>query len=408
MQNLIKLSFLSIILIMTACQKEPIPPQDDNVTTDCDGDNCLDLVRAINQFGFGVMDKLDEDTPGENVIISPLSISTALTMTYNGADGQTKTQMQEALEFQNFDLNVLNSEYKGLFKYLTNLDDEISLDIANAIFHREGYAIEQDFLDTNADYFDSEIQALDFKDDASVGIINDWVKDNTNDKIPEILEVIPDETLMYLINAIYFKAGWRTPFDPEVTNDLPFRLADGSSITVPTMFADKMVPFLQHEKFSAIDLAYADSIYSMTLMLPNSGFDVADVVDELNVQNWEEWMASFQPLNMHIYLPKFKVEYEKSLRESLTALGMEDAFKAGVADFSKIAAGDLYITEVKHKTFLEVDEKGAEAAAVTSVGVGVTSLPPSFNVSKPFLLVIRENTKNTVLFSGKIMNPLEE
>ena len=263
----------------------------------------------------------------------------------------------------------------------------------------------------NTEFFSSEVKGLDFKDPQSKDVINAWVSNKTNDLIKTIVDEIPPQMVMYLINATYFKGAWKDPFDPDRTFDNPFFLNDNSQEMVKMMNHGQFeLPYFETAQFQAVDLAYGDSIFSMTLLLPKETSSINELIDELTLANWEEWIALFQDEDIFFSMPKFKVEYEKPLNQVLKDLGMQVAFTKGVADFTKInPGGNLYIDQVMHKSFIEVNEEGTEAAAVTSVGVGTTSVPviPYFTANRPFLYVIRENKTNSILFIGKMMNPNE-
>ena len=407
---LILLGIITSILF-SQCKTEELP--DNNLLSfDCENTDGCALVEANNQFGFNLFKALHDEKPEENIFISPLSISTALSMVLNGADGETKSQMQEVLNTANLDLESVNQAYKYLLGILPDLDPLVQMDIANSIWYDEGYPVHDDFLNTNTTYFDSEVLPSDFKDPATVGLINSWVDDKTQGKITSVLDNIPPDVIMYLINAIYFKGDWLYTFDEEQTIEMNFNLPNGQQSPVDMMGFDGSTntAYFENDLFQAVDLPYGDSIYSMTLLLPKETVGMNTLVDNLSIENWVDWMASFENNEVYLKVPKFKLEYKKELKGILSDLGMEDAFTQK-ADLSKIGPGALIISKVLHKSFLEVNEQGTEAAAVTVIGIENTSTnpdqPPVVFFNKPFLLVIRENVSNSVLFMGQIENPTE-
>lgn len=406
-------AFFFSLLLFTQCQEaDPILPPEPPIVVNysCDEQpNACDLIESNNKFGFNIFKKLHEDAPEQNIFMSPISISTALAMTLNGADGQTKTEMHNTMELANLELEEVNEAFQYVLTALPELDNGTELKFANSIWHDLDFTAYADFLDVNTNFYDSEVNGLDFKDPNSVDVINNWASDNTNGLIDEILTQIPGGAVMYLINAIYFKGAWRFPFDPEHTADAEFFVTPDQSVPIERMSfgAEVTFPYLENELFQAVDLPYGDSIFSMSVFLPKANSSLDDIVNSLEAETYNDWVNSFASRRMNFFMPKFKMEYEKKLNDILKSLGMVDAFDGGRADFSKLGPGGLYISMVKHDAFVEVNEEGTEAAAVTTVEVSETSVGLFIDLNRPFLFVIRENKTNSVLFMGKMMNPSE-
>jgi len=362
------------------------------------------IVSADNNFGLKLFKNLNSDEPDKNLFISPLSISMAFGMALNGADGDTYEALKNTLELNGLTEAEINESYRDLIDLLINLDEEVIFNIANSIWYRDTFSVEQLFLDTNTEYFDAEIQGLDFSDPASKDVVNGWVADKTEGLIKKILENdIPADVVMYLINAIYFKGIWTIEFDKNNTSDESFYNYDNSVSSVPLMFQSEEFLYTETDQFQAVDLMYGDSLFSMTILLPKDGNDVNDIVAALD----ENILSNqFYGTEVDLHLPRFELEWKKELNDVLKAMGMEIAFAEGLADFSRINPNsDLFISEVLHKTFIKVDEEGTEAAAVTSIGISLTSLPQTveFRVDKPFIFMIREHHSNTILFIGKVL-----
>ncbi len=368
-----------------------------------------DLIAADNSFAFKLFEEINEQEGDKNIFISPLSVAMALGMTYNGAAGTTQQAMQDVLELQGMDLQEVNESYRSLIDLLRNLDPRVEFTLANSIWYRNTMTFEQDFLDLNRDYFDAEVEAIDFTDPSASQTINGWVDEKTNGRIPEIVpQTIPTYIVMYLINAIYFKADWTHQFDKSRTSDAPFRLIDGSEVTVDMMEHGGEIPvrYLWNQDLMALELSYGGDAYVMTILLPYELGNINDLLGSLTQENWSAWLDELYDGEVHVRLPKFTLEYEIKLNDVLTALGMGVAFSPGVADFTNMyTPGGLYIDEVKHKTFVKVDEEGTEAAAATSVGIGLTSAPPMFVIDRPFVFVLREKLSGTILFMGKVVDP---
>lgn len=405
-------TFLFILLVgstLTGCNEpiDAVGPDPDDIALSAQQQRIID---SDNQFGLKLFQRLSEDEGEANLFISPLSVSMALGMTLNGAEGDTRAAMEETLDLAGLSAEEINVSYQALTALLVELDPDVLFEVANSIWYREGFSVEQTFLDQNTTYFDAVVQALNFDQPEAANTINQWVEDKTHGKIEKIIEgTIDPMTVMYLINAIYFNGDWTYPFDEEATHDGSFILSDGSTATVPMMQMRKTTfPFFENETFKAIDVPYGDSLFSMTLFVPNDGQSLDALVPQLDQTQWDTWVTQFQPKKLDFFeMPKFKLEYEVPLKDALSALGMEIAFDPQDANFDGINPdrSDLHISQVKHKTFIEVDEKGTEAAAVTSVEIEVTSLGPSLRIDRPFVFAIRERVTGTILFIGKVVDP---
>jgi serpin B len=369
------------------------------------------VAASADRFGLNLMKSVNETQSDSNVFISPLSVSMALGMTLNGANSTTYEAMQSTLELNGLSQEQINETYKSLIKLLTQIDPKVIFNIANSIWYRQGWNFEQEFIDVNKKYFNSLVQSLDFSDPAAPDIINDWVYNNTNGKIEKIVDYIPTYIVMYLINAIYFKGTWKYEFDKNETIDDLFNAPNGNQIPCKLMVQTNDFSYFSNSDFQAIDLPYGDGNFSMTVLLPTPDKSVDSLIDILSEDNWNLWMSSFSEQKGTIYFPKFKLEYKITLNDVLESMGMEIAFIPGQADFTRMYTGpfDLFIDEVKHKTYVMVDEEGTEAAAVTSVSIGFTSTGGSgftMRVDRPFVFVIREKNSGSILFIGKLVEPI--
>ncbi|MCE2395666.1 serpin family protein [Candidatus Poribacteria bacterium] len=361
------------------------------------------VTSANTRFGFKLLHDLRERDPGGNIFISPLSISIALTMTYNGAVGETERAMAEVLEIDALDFSTINNSNKALRNSLENPDPKVEISIANSIWSRQGVDFNPEFLERNRVFFGAEIASLDFSSPQATETINEWVKTNTNGKIEKIIDRINPQTLLFLINAIYFKGNWQDEFNKSRTRTGVFHLTNGSEKQVQMMRREGEYPYLRGENFEATSLPYGDGRVSMYIFLPNRDSNLNKFLGNLNAENWKGWISQFQDRRQTMMLPRFKLEYEVGLNDTLEALGMGIAFGDG-ADFSNMGPS-LFISEVTHKTFVEVNEEGTEAAAVTAV-VGVTSVPPVFRVDRPFFFAIYDAETEAILFMGIVTEPM--
>ncbi|MGQ0642242.1 MAG: serpin family protein [Gemmatimonadaceae bacterium] len=371
------------------------------------------IIAASDTFGSALLASVNATRATENVFMSPLSVSVALGMTMNGAAGNTYDEMRRGLGFGTLPQDQINQSYKSLIDLLLALDPHVTFKIANSIWtdRRFASAVEPSFLTTVKQFFSADAQVLDFKSPAAVSTINSWASDQTAGKIKQVLDQIADNEVMFLMNAIYFSGDWRTAFDPKQTQARPFKLLSGQSIDVPTMYRKGNVRRGQITGASVVELPYGGDAFTMTILLPDSTSDVNALVARLTPNTWRQAQASVQVANVGLYLPKIRLSWKGEIKPELKALGMRDMQDQQVADFGKLARGarpgDLYITKVQHDSYVDVNEVGTEAAAVTTVGVGVTSFCPTCDVriDRPYLFAIRERLSGTVLFVGKIVRP---
>lgn len=370
------------------------------------------LIEADHDFSYRLFrETVAWDNEEENIFISPLSVSMALAMTLNGAEGETLEDMRETLALSGMELDQINESFQSLVELLVTADPQVQLEIANSIWYREDFLINTEFQQRMEEYFNAKIEGLDFSDPASVNIINNWVKENTEELIETIIDEIPGNVVMYLINALYFKGDWLRQFDPEDTEPADFYLETGGSVEVEMMQQKEQFATYLSDEVQMIELPYGDSLFTMTVLMPGSAETPIDqfveqMVTDENLQNWR-FNLTVGSQETTVEMPKFELEYEIKYNEILMAMGMEIAFAPGQADFSGLTEAEsagLWIDEVKHKTFVRVDEKGTEAAAVTSVAI-VESAPPSIIVNRPFVFIIYERESGANLFMGKVKNP---
>ena len=356
------------------------------------------------KFAFDIFREINKGDLDTNVFISPFSISTALAMTYNGAEGDTLREMEEALNFSGIPRNIVNISYKSLLDYLVRDDKEIQTLVSNSIWYRHGEEIKEEFLKTMKEYYNGHVDNLDFNDPASVDTINKWIDDSTKGLIPGMLQPpIPRDVIMYLINAVYFKGEWSNQFKEEDTRDLSFIQYDGSEGVIPMMWMNDTIEYYKGDNFKSVRLPYGDGKVGMYLVLPDEGEDINDLINSFDVVAFNDIKDNLMETeDVNLMIPKFKMEYGiKDITDELKALGLDTIFDER-ADLSSIK-DDIYVSSVLHKAVIEVNEKGSEAAGVTVVEMRVTSImePVTFIADRPFFFFIGEEESDTILFIGK-------
>jgi len=366
-------------------------------------------VTQDNDFGLDLLKNTIVLSEESNVMVSPLSVSIALGMAWNGAKGETQTEIAQTLKLNNLSDDELNEYYKTMQSSLLAIDPSTKLSIANAIWYREGFKLKSEFLKINSDNFKAYVKELDFSQSWALDTINNWCSKSTKGLIPTILDEIPSNTIMYIMNAVYFKGIWREKFDKSKTFAANFSNELGKDNKVNMMTQQGTFDYNSDEFAQYIDLPYGNKAFSMTVVLPNNGLSISDILGRLNAQNIKTILQDMSPRQVDLKLPRFKVENSFKLNDPLITMGMPQAFDAYLANFSGIADLKLYISEVIHKTYIAVDEEGTEAAAVTSIGFEYTSMPQyiDFNVNKPFLFMIREKSTGVILFIGKVGNAIK-
>lgn len=416
MSSKIKLtsSLLLVAVVLAGCEKsdnETVPknlPAPLEITLRAEE---AGIVKNDQQFAFELFSNVfNEEAKGEDksFMVSPFSLSMALAMTWNGAAGETKTAMQETLKMGNYSDDDINGYYKKLKEALLKTDPSTQLSIANAIFTNKFITIKPNFIKTNTDYYHATVQPVDFSLPTTKDIINRWASDNTNNLIKEVIDKTNADDLMYLLNAIYFKGIWTTKFDAKNTSKKAFLTENGTKRTVDMMSQTAKFNYTEDEIMQVVQLPYGNQAFSMLVLLPQSGKKQTDVVSALqNKEYWGKTRTALRQAEVVLSLPKFKTEYSIKLNEVLGKMGMGVAFDPYKADFSRMSEISAFISFVKQDTYISTDESGTEAAAVTVIGMEMTSAAPGpqkviFNADRPFIYVIQENSTGAILFMGAV------
>ena len=399
-----------VLLALISCQKT----ENDQSEIPNLPEKSAKLIESDNSFGLELFSQVASlAEKNKNTTVSPLSVSLALAMTYNGAQGETKTEMEKAMKLSGLTPEQINNSHKALVAALQSSDPDVVLEIANAIYYHQGFTVLPDFTSTNRNFYNAEVNSLNFANTSeALKTINGWVSQKTHNKIPTIIDAIDPALRMILLNAVYFNGIWKNKFGERDTHNYPFYLADGTQKDVPSMKLETSLEYTSNELFSAVNLPYGNGQFQMTVLLPNEGKTTKNVISELNMDNWQKWTKSFKTENsVVVNMPRFKFSWKLKLNDILQSMGMKQAFIGDVANFSGITGEkDLYIGYVIHKTYIDVNENGTEAAAVTAVGMFTTGyggpdLKKYFTVNRPFLFAITEKTTGAILFIGEVTNP---
>ena len=366
------------------------------------------VAAANTEFGFRVLKRLTRSTPDANVFFSPLSVTSALTMTLNGAGGATARDMASALGLNSMTLEQINHANGLLLPSLEDPDPKVKLAVANALWARHGTTFAPGFQQRCRRFYGARTQTLDFGSPAAADTINDWVKDKTQGKIDRLVTP-PDISAAdaVLTDAVYFHGQWQHEFEKAATRDGPFTLAGGGTRTLPMMAQAGRYPYLETARFQAISLPYGAGRISLYVFLPKAGADLNGFVVGLDAKSWQGWVGEMQPADVAVILPRFRVDYRTTLNQPLIALGMGSAFGPG-ADFKPMGLHGAFIGAVIHKAVLEVDEEGTVAAAATAVVMTKSARRPQgkvMRVDHPFFCALRDNATGTLLFAGVVRDP---
>jgi serpin B len=368
------------------------------------------LIASQNQFSIKLFREVFKrsDDAG-NIFISPLSVSLALSLLYNGSAGMTQEEIARTLETEIFlnDDATFNQANRMLLNQLNNTKNE--LELANSLWVGQGLPVNPKFLDINRQSYKADINGINFRKPQSVDIINAWVADRTRGKISKITDQLSPETMLLLINTIYFKGQWESQFDPQLTKNQPFFVSADQVKEHPLMSNFGEYNYFEDESVQAVNLPYQGGKLGMYIFLPEENASLQHWIESLSINQLNDLINKMQPKEGLIELPRFRQTYEVNLNKILQQLGLKKAFDRSQADFSPLSSTPLSIDEVKQKTFIEVNEEGTEAAAVTGIGAVITSvsIPFQMRVDRPFLFIIRDSETGVILFMGSIVDPFE-
>jgi len=370
----------------------------------------VEVTLASNAFAFDLARRMSAEQPDSSFFFSPLSLSMTLGMVMNGADGETWDEMRDVLGYDGLGQEEINASYRGLLDLLLDLDPTVETVLANAAWIRSGFEVTNAFRSVLRTSFDARVETLDFADPSALDVMNRWASEVTDGLIPQAVRPPIDPDLVtFLMNATFFRARWTTQFDPSNTGRAPFHLPNGDITEVDMMRAsDVQAWFGRTEDYTVADLPYGGGAFAMTVLVPHGETTLADVVSELDGAGWSMLVRSLDEARVRVSLPRFTLERDRSFREDLEALGMQAAFDAGRADFSRMSTSTgTVLDRVDQTTIVRVDEEGTVAAAVTTAASRPISEPPTLNADRPFLFAIRDRFSGVIFFLGAVVEPPE-
>ncbi|MCF8226067.1 MAG: serpin family protein [Bacteroidales bacterium] len=400
--------FIPLIIAFIGCGCDWVTPDDPVFDYNL---KSAKVIHANNDFGLELFNKVVSNDPSANMMISPASIGLAMGMTYNGAETSTKAAFDSVFNYEGLTREEVNSISLDLVNTLGTNSRGNLLEIANSIWYRNDLPVYQSFIEMNKTYYNAMVKELDFSDPASLDEINGWVAEKTHDKIKKIINQLSPDDMMVLINALYFNCLWEVEFDPENTTQQMFYNEDSTEFgNVEMMTTESTYNYAATDLYSAVEMPYKNEKFSMHLILPNTGTTVNELVELLDSDTWEEWLTAYEEYyEVNVTMPKFKFDYERSLGSDLISMGLGEAFSPS-ADFSDISEINLMISRVLHKTYIDLNEEGTEAAAATAVVMELTAMPDYHQITldRPFLFAITENSSHSIVFIGKLSEPSYE
>ncbi|MBQ9711093.1 MAG: serpin family protein [Bacteroidales bacterium] len=410
-------TFLAVMISFSSCEKEPKNDDKTMRTWNCVPIEMtktqIELVTGGNTFAFDFFRDMVSRAKGSGVLVSPFSLQAAISMLANGAEEETYDEIVDALGWEGYTTEEINSLYRKLTGGLQNVDEEVSLEIANSVWIEKNFPVKESFSSTLKDNYDAEAFNVNFSASSTLGQINGWCSDKTHRMIPKMLDEISPLTRLMLINALYFKGTWMDEFNKKKSENESF-YADGKKQKLRFMKDNRPLFGLYSDTFKICEIPYGGGYFTLDVVLPDEGTDFDSFVSSLDDEFWAECRSKMRVYDVDFSFPVFSQDYssEENIIPFLQSKGVERAFSSEAAQFGKISDNDLLVSRILQKTSFKTDEKGSEAAAVTVVDMRVTSSGPdhevvvietptmTFNADHPFVYIIRESSSGTILFMG--------
>lgn len=409
------IGFIIALLLLSSCGKDPALI--DPIMAPCESD-AVEIAykekqaEAVQDFGVRIFQESVKAESDKNTVLSPISIYSALLLAYEASACDTKKQIMSTLGIGEGNLNVDASiEYLDFMSSILPSESDVTFSYANAFFSDPNRIQTHDFYVSKLEqYYNAEVASLDFAQSSAVDAVNTWAEENTNGKIKEVLQEISGDEIAFLLNAIYYSGEWLSGFNEQNTMDRPFQLEDDAIINVPTMTRDAVSNVFEDDNYKMVDMDIKGGEYAVSFLTPSDQTHIDDFLLRDNfLDDYQQLLTQLQSERIMLSIPKFELEGKQQLKELLITLGMTDAFNQGSANFSGMgtAGGNIFLTRVIHDTYIKVDEKGIEGAAVTTIGVGANSVPLVVEFNKPFVFLLRHKETGVPIFMGKVENPVK-
>ncbi len=401
--------FLILALLLGACQNDSVSPASEEPVLRELSVPESELVTSINTFAFDLIRDLAEHRPQDNVFLSPYSINLALSMTLNGAASTTLSSLHDGLEHEVISPREINKAYSELTPFLQQLDQQVDFTLATALWYdRQLHAqpLSEDILSA---YYQAHVGDLAFGRRKSPAIINKWVKEQTDGRMDDFVAELDPNASMYVTSAVQFAGDWTVPFRNEDTTPGTFHLPDGTEITTDMMVAPRaQYRFFQDESKTILDIPYGNQQYSMTLLMSRHQDSLLNLVHSLDATSFRSYLSQMDTVNSSLYLPRFTIDYQASLKPTLSRLGMGVAF-GDSANFNQLfvdPASPAHLSDVLHRAVITVNEAGTEAVTSTATQAQSISKTNSVHVDRSFLFFIRENHSGVIVFAGRLNHPI--
>ena len=398
---------MSVMAFLASCDKDAPSPANNTPVLKKLNPLEKELIKNNNGFALDLLSSITENDPKENIFVSPFSVGMALGMTNNGAEGETRQQIRQVLGISIFNQNELDKTFNELMSTLQVMDKKVQLDFANSLWFSDNLTISEPYRSKIMAYYDAEVKDLRFGHESSAHYINRWINLKTLGKIPQLVDSIPANDQVCLINAVYYQAAWLQPFDINLTTKEKFYVDDKKTVDVPVMHGINMtVRYLQDNDLTYLELPFGNGQFRLTLMLPTAKATPEQLIKTLDASKFSNLVENADSTSLNVAIPKFDIQFKHDLTPMLKGMGVRQAFTSN-ADFKQLfpANPSTHISSISQQAVIRIDEKGTDPVALNSSNLDANKLPYDVAFDRPFVFFIRESHTNAILLSGVVRNP---